>query len=179
MRAMARRLLAWALVTPVAAAGILAAHALAYRVTGADPGPLHDYLEHAPQVVGVLATIALVGFAVQERSLGRRSAWKLAPLAPLGFACQEHVERLAHTGELPWLLTTPTFLVGLALQVPVALVCVLVARRLAGTLTAARPARPPQVGLLRLPLSRRPAARPRVVPLRQSRGRGPPSLFVA
>ena len=126
---MARRTLAWALVTPVSAAGILAAHALAYALTGTEPGAMHGYLAHAPQVVAVLATIGLVGLALQERGVGRRSFASFALLAPLGFACQEHLERLAHTGELPWLLTTPSFLVGLALQVPVALACVAVARR--------------------------------------------------
>ena len=81
-----RRLLAWILVTPVAAAGVLAAHALAYRLTAAQPGPTHEYLAHVPQVVVVLASIALLGLAVQERSLSRFSARWVAPLAPLGFA---------------------------------------------------------------------------------------------
>jgi hypothetical protein len=174
---MASRLLAWALVTPVAAAGILAAHALAYGLTGTDPGPFHAYLGHVPQVVGVLATIGLVGLAVQQRSLGRRSTGTLALLAPVGFACQEHLERLAHTGELPWLMTTPAFLVGLALQLPVALLCAVVARRIAGTLTAARPRRQAIVGVAWLPLSDRPQARPHDVRRHRSRGRSPPPLL--
>jgi hypothetical protein len=174
---MARRLLAWALVTPVAAAGILVAHALAYRLTGTRPGPFHAYLGHVPQVVAVLATIGLVGLAVQQRSLGRRSTGSLALLAPLGFACQEHLERLAHTGEVPWLLTTPAFLVGLALQLPVALLCAVVARRIAGTLTAARRRRPAVVAVVLLPLSERPPARPHAVRRRRSRGRSPPPLL--
>ena len=110
-------------------------HALAYRVTGAQPGPVHEYLAHVPQIVVVLATIALVGLALQDRSLSRLSAWWVAPLPPLGFACQEHLERLVHTGDLPWLFTSPTFLVGLALQVPIALACVALVRRVLGTLT--------------------------------------------
>ena len=113
---MARRMLAWLLVTPLAAAGVLAAHAAAYAVTGHILGEEHGYLEHAPQVAGLLASLALLGLALQERSLRPSSAWWVAPIAPLGFTCQEHLERLAHTGELPWLLTTPTFLVGLALH---------------------------------------------------------------
>jgi hypothetical protein len=36
-----RRALAWALVTPVAAAGVLAAHGLAYRLTGTPSGAVH------------------------------------------------------------------------------------------------------------------------------------------
>ncbi len=139
--AMARRMLAWLLVTPLAAVGVLAAHAAAYAVTGSEPGPEHDYLGHAPQVAALLATLALLGLALQERSLRPRSVRWFAPIAPLGFVCQEHLERLAHTGELPWLLTTPTFLVGLALQLPVAVACVLLVRRVTGTLEAPPPTR--------------------------------------
>ena len=133
-----RRLLAWILVTPVAAAGVLVTHALAYRLTGTQPGPVHEYLAHLPQVVFVLASLALTGLAFQERSLSRFSAWWVAPLAPLGFTAQEHVERLLHTGQLPFLLTSPTFLLGLALQFPIAVVCVALVRRVLGTLPAAR-----------------------------------------
>lgn len=167
-------MLAWALVTPVSAAGILSAHALAYALTGTGPGAIHGYLAHAPQVVAVLATIGLTGLAIQERGRGRPSFASFALLAPLGFACQEHVERLAHTGELPWLLTTPAFLVGLALQVPVALLCVVVARRVAGSLTGGRPARPARTGEAWLPLSDRPIATPHVVRLTRPTGRAPP-----
>src|SRR4029078_10457577 len=88
---------------------------------------------------GLLASLALLGLALQERSLRPSSAWWVAPIAPLGFTAQEHLERLAHTGELPWLLTTPTFLVGLALQLPVAVACVLLVRRVAGTLERRSP----------------------------------------
>jgi hypothetical protein len=176
---MARRLLTWVLVTPVAAAGILAAHALAYQLTGTATGPVHAYLAHAPQVIGVLATIGLVGLALQQRNLGRPTAWVFAILAPLGYVGQEHVERLLHTGELPWLLSTPTFLVGLALQVPVALLCVLVARRVAGTLTGLRRARSAAAGEAWLPLSTRPLERPRTVRLLRATGRAPPPLSAA
>ncbi len=176
---MARRLLAWGLVTPVAAAGILVAHALAYRLTGTAPGPVHGYLEHGPQVLAILATIGLVGLAFQERSLGRRSPWAFALVAPLGFVAQEHLERLAHTGELPWLFTTPTFLLGLALQVPIALLGVRAARRLAGSLTAAHRARSLARGEAWLPLSERPQSHPRVVLHARPTGRGPPSLLAS
>lgn len=176
---MGRRALAWALTTPVAAAGVLAAHALAYRLTGTSAGPLHHYLEHAPQLVAVLATLGLVGLALQERSLSRHSVWWFAPLAPLGFACQEHLERLAHTGHVPWLLTTPVFLVGVVLQLPVALVCVLAVRRLTGTLADRRPGRGGMPGGAWLPLTvRAEPARTPAAPPRPS-GRGPPALLVS
>ena len=177
--AMARRLLAWGLVTPVAAAGILVAHALAYRLTGTAPGAVHGYLEHGPQVLAILATIGLVGLAFQERSRERRSPWAFAVVAPLGFVAQEHVERLVHTGDLPWLLTTPTFLLGLALQVPIALLCVLAARRLAGTLAGPRRGRPTAVEGAWLPLTERPQPRPRAVHRARPTGRGPPLVLAS
>jgi predicted outer membrane lipoprotein len=176
---MLRRTFAWILVVPVAAAGLLATHALAYELTGASVGRVHGYLAHAPQVVGLLATLSLVGLALQQRSVGRLSAWSFSLLAPLGFACQEHLERLVHTGELPWLLTSPPFLLGLALQVPVALVCVLVARRVAGVLVGVRRERPGTPGGAWLPLTARPAARPRVARRLRPVGRAPPDLLAS
>jgi hypothetical protein len=178
--AMARRMLAWLLVIPLAAVGVLAAHATAYAVTGVGPGAEHEYLAHAPQVAGLLASLALLGLAVQERSLRPRSAWWVAPIAPLGFVCQEHLERLAHTGELPWLLTSPTFLVGLLLQLPVAVACVLVVRWVSGSLDGrgrllAPP--PPVPAPLLLPLSTRPERMPPTVDVVRRGGRAPPSLL--
>lgn len=164
-------------MTPIAAAGVLVTHAFAYVVTGAEAGPAHEYLAHAPQVVGLLASLGLLGLAVQERSLSHSSAWWFVPLAPAGFVCQEHVERLAHTGELPWLLTTPTFLLGLALQLPVALVCLLVVRRVAGTLAPSRATAHAASGEAWLPLSTRPLPVARAVRVPRPSGRSPPALL--
>ena len=83
-------------MTPVAAAGVLAAHGLAYRLTGTPSGAVHAYLDHGPQVVAVLATVALLGLALQDRSLWAASSWWVAPLAPLGFAAQEHLAAIRH-----------------------------------------------------------------------------------
>jgi len=176
---MARRMLAWLLVTPLAAVGVLAAHAAAYAVTRASLGEEHGYLEHAPQVAGLLASLALVGLALQERSLSRFSPRWVAPLAPLGFVCQEHIERLVHTGQLPFLLTSPTFLVGLALQLPVAAVCVVLARRVVGMLPGARLRSLTRPGGAWLPLTHAPALVVRSVWRTPPRGRGPPALLVA
>jgi hypothetical protein len=174
-----RRLLAWILVTPVATAGVLVTHALAYRLTGTKPGPMHEYLAHVPQVVFVLASLALVGLALQERSLSRFSSRWVAPLAPLGFACQEHIERLVHTGQLPFLLTSPTFLVGLALQVPVAAVCVVLVRRVIGTLPGPRHRRDARPGGAWLPLTDSPPLVARPMWRARPASRGPPALLRA
>lgn len=177
---MRRHALAWVLVTPLAAVGVLATHAVAYLVTGVHPGPAHAYLAHAPQVLFVLATLALVGLAVQDRSLSRLSAWWVAPLAPLGFACQEHVERLVHTGELPFLVTSPTFVLGVALQLPVGLLCVLLVRRVLGTLTGVRRrSLPVSAGDARLPLTASAPLVPRVVRHPRPTGRAPPILLAS
>jgi hypothetical protein len=161
-------------VTPVAAVGVLAAHAVAYRLTGTPTGSAHAYLEHGPQVVAVLATVALLGLALQDRSLTAASAWWFAPLAPIGFAAQEHLEGLAHTGHVPWLLTTPTFVVGLVLQIPVAVLCVLVVRRVTGTLTARQPRSASPNGAW-LPLSATPSLVPETTTTPRPSGRDPPA----
>lgn len=175
---MGRRALAWALVTPVAAAGVLLIHALAYRLTGTPTGAVHGYLEHAPQVVAVVASVALVGLAVQDRSLSHASSWWFAPLAPVGFAGQEHVEGLAHSGHVPWLLTTPSFLLGLALQIPVAFLCVLVVRRITGTLTPVRPRSVLPAGAW-LPLPAIALLVPEKTRPPRASGRGPPGRLAA
>ena len=131
-----------------------------------------------PQVAAVAASIGLVELAVQERSFGRLPLWPFALVGPLGFTCQEHVERLAHTGELPFVLTTPSFAVGLVLQVPVALLCVGVARRVAGALVGVRGAQTAPDGSVAA------SAVTSVVPPRQAdrpraTGRSPPPLLAS
>ena len=102
------------------AAGVVGAHALAYRVTATPTSPLHHYLEHVPQVLSVLAVAGLAFGGLASR-LGGPAAWPFPLAAVATFVVQEHVERLAHTGDVPWLLGSRVFLVGLLLQVPVAL----------------------------------------------------------
>jgi hypothetical protein len=110
----------WLVVSPVVAAGVLIAHSVAYRLTSTPTDPFHAYLGHAPQV---LLLIAIAGIVVA--ALGRPRSAPPAHVFPVialaTFVVQEHVERVVHGG-VPMLLTAPAFLVGLVLQVPVALV---------------------------------------------------------
>jgi hypothetical protein len=173
------RILAWLLTVALTAAGVLVAHAVAYRVTGTAPGDLHGYLAHAPQLVAVIVTIALGALALSSRS-PRTRLWPFPALALLGFVAQEHVERLLHTGQLPWLGSHPAFLVGLALQLPVALAVWVLARFLLRAVSEKAPRRaPPRVPGLVLVLEpvvpSRSTGRPRLA----AAARAPPHLLQA
>jgi hypothetical protein len=130
------RALTWALTLPLAGAGVLVGHDLTYRLVGSvDPG-LHDYLAHAPQLIAILASVGLLGLAVDQRAV-RVGTTRFAFLGMAVFAVQEHVERLVHTGTIPFILTDRTFLLGLLLQIPIGLACVAVAKAVARELHAA------------------------------------------
>ncbi len=121
----------WLVVSPVVAAGVLTGHWLAYRLTATPSEPLHAYLEHAPQVLLLLTVAAVILAALGECvSAPPLRAFPLVGLAT--FVLQEHLERLAHGGGLPVLLTSPAFVIGLALQVPFALAAWALARWLLG-----------------------------------------------
>src|SRR3990172_8727238 len=74
--------------------------------------------------------LAWLGAGPPARRGRAPAAWPFAAVALGGFAVQEHLERLVHTGEPPLLVTWPVFLLGLALQLPFALAAYLVARAL-------------------------------------------------
>lgn len=131
----------WLAVSPLMAAGILVAHAIAYRLTGTPAGSLHGYLEHAPQIL-LVVTVASLGFAGIASRLHLPSAWPFPVAALVGFVIQEHVERLAHTGGIPWLFDSRTFIVGVLLQLPVAFFTWALARRLLVVLANPRLRRP-------------------------------------
>jgi hypothetical protein len=168
-----RRALLWSLSLPLAAAGVLVGHALAYALTGAPTGDVHAYLGHLPQVTLVLATAGLLGLAVQQRG-GRESPAPYAAVGILGFVGMEHLERLVHTGQLPWLLTDRTFLVGLVLQVPVAAAILALARAVLRAVRSAGTSSPPRLSRLLLPLQAPVAAVPASATLVARRGRAPP-----
>jgi hypothetical protein len=168
-----RRALLWVLILPFAAVSVLVGHGVAYSVTRTPADDFHGYLDHAPQVLAVLLLVGLVGLAYESRARSL-SVFPVAATAVVGFACQEHLERLLHTGSLPLLLTSPTFWVGLALQLPFAAVVWLVARRLARTIARAERSGPPRLAIL--PLTR-PATRlyaPAAFSAGAVPGRGPP-----
>jgi hypothetical protein len=128
------------LTVPLTAAGTLAAHTAAYALLNAPSEGVHGYLGHLPQLLTLLALPVLLALAVAGRARSPR-AWPFAAAALAAFVAQEHVERLAHTGEVPFLLDRPVFLVGLAVQLPFALAAWLVARLLIRVAAALRPQR--------------------------------------
>lgn len=127
---MVRHGLAWLTVVPLAAIGALGAHESAYRLLDAGGEGVHGYLAHMPQLLVGLSVLAALGARLTARRGRAPAAWPFAAVALGGFAIQEHVERLVHTGELTLLATWPVFLLGLVLQLPFALAAYLVARAL-------------------------------------------------
>jgi hypothetical protein len=140
-----RRSAAWTVAVLLAIVGSQLAHALAYRIVLADPEARahrldvtgHGYLSYLPQGLAFTTAILLLALFSELRLSARGASsrppalWSFAALAPLLFVCQEHFERLVHDGVFPWgAVAEPTFGVGLALQLPFALVAWLAARLL-------------------------------------------------
>lgn len=147
-----RRPLTWLVTLPFAAGSVLIGHAIAYRAVGMRADDLHGYLAHAPQIVLILATLALLGLAADSRAR-RHSPVRLASLAVVTFVAQEHLERLIHTGQFPFLLTSPVLWLGIALQIPLAAAIWIVARRLAEDIAAPVRRTVPRVVRFALPLT--------------------------
>jgi hypothetical protein len=135
----AGRRLAWLLSLGLAAAGVLAAHGIAYRIAEPHAERREHLLEESghgywdvPLLGSLCVALILVGFlGVVLAGSARGDAPPLALFAlapPLGFAVQEHAERMIHHDALVTAALEPTFLVGLALQLPFALVALLAAR---------------------------------------------------
>lgn len=133
--------IAWLLSLGLAAAGVLAAHGVAYRIAEPDAARREHLLEHSghgywdvPLLGSLCVALILVGFL--GRVLAGSARCDAPPLAlfalapPLGFTVQEHAERLIHHDALVATAFEPAFLVGLALQLPFALVALLAARAL-------------------------------------------------
>jgi hypothetical protein len=148
---MSRRNVVWLITLPLAIVGSQVAHAAGYRLATGE-GELshvlsssgHGYLAYAPLALGICAALVvlalareLVGALGGDGRASRPSALLFSILAPAIFVAQEHFERLAHDGAFPAsLLVEKAFLIGLALQVPFALVAYAVARLLLGVTRA-------------------------------------------
>jgi hypothetical protein len=155
---MPSRRLPWLLSLPVMAAGCLAAHSVAYRLT--DP-PLeeaeHGYLAFAPFVLALVIALGLVRAAARH-TRGGVPVQLFALLPPLAFTLQEHLERALQGGDALGTALEPAFLLGLALQLPFAVCSLLVARSLcrvaeaAGAVFAPRAAAPLRVTTARRPV---------------------------
>lgn len=170
---MSRRLL-WPLVLTLSAAGVLVGHDLAYRLTGVGSDGLHGYLAHAPQLLVALSLPALL-VALSGGRTHAPPTWAFGLLGAGAFTAMEHLERLGHGG-LPWLLTHPLFLLGLALQLPFALAAWWIARTLLA-LEASPRRRPAARSRLALGLDAV-AASPVPAPAgTRPRSRGPPVLL--
>ena len=174
-----RRTLLAIVALPAVASGTFAAHAAAYGLLGAPSEGVHGYLSHLPQVLALLTLPALLAAAVAGRSPAPK-AWPFAAAALSAFVIQEHLERLAHTGELPFLLSRPVFLLGLALQLPFALLAWLGARLLLRAAHGADARDLPRVPGLLLPLPEPSGVEPRPASGRTPAApRAPPRLLPA
>lgn len=132
-----RRLLAYLVLGPVVLLGELAAHQLGYRIAAnghvhehlAETG--HAYLHEAGGLIGVLFAVMSIAVMADALCLSRRTEpplWRLAALAPATFLTQETLEAwsvdAASVGDR---YVDPAFLAGMTLQVPIALVCLMLA----------------------------------------------------
>lgn len=158
-----RRAAAWLLSIPLMLAGSQVAHAFAYRLVYPNARVRlhelietgHGYLGYAPLAAGIGGALELVAFAwivgqaVRGRRQARVPAWVFALLPPLAFMLQEITERWFAGGSFPWwAVLQPTFVTGLLLQLPFALLAYLIARWL---LRVARTVAPALRGSLRRP----------------------------
>jgi hypothetical protein len=157
-----RRTAAWLLSLPLMVVGTEVAHVLAYDLVypsahvrlsaliASGHGYMvgtHGYLPILLGIAGALDVVA-VGWVFAgsvRRSLQRPvPAWAFALLPLLCYSLQELVERWLAGSSAPWwMVLQPTFRVGLALQLPFALVAFLLARLLLrASATAASGIRP-------------------------------------
>jgi hypothetical protein len=139
------RRLTWVVWLPLVVAPWLGAHCLAYLLVpphGSDLGHMqaaeHAYLVYgAPILVACGITLLLAGVVLRVGE-GLRARPRTEPqlrlfllLPPLGFIVQEHLEALIGSGAIQFdVALEPTFLAGLALQLPFALAALLLTRAL-------------------------------------------------
>jgi hypothetical protein len=141
----------WVLALPVMVVGSQVAHAIAYwwayPQSNIRAGILahtgHGYLVYTPIALGFLGAIEAVVLAVavldrvRRRPVRALPPWAFVLVPALGYALQEHLERLVTVGIFPWwTVLEPSFWRGLVLQVPLGLIAFLIARLLLRTASA-------------------------------------------
>jgi hypothetical protein len=142
-----RRVAAWLLSLPLMVLGTQVAHVVAYQLVYPNAhvrlGELlssgHGYIVgtrgYLPMLLGVAGALDVVAVGWVLAGSVRRSlqrpvpAWAFALMPLLAYTLQEFLERWLAGSALPWwMVLQPTFRVGLALQLPFALLALLVAR---------------------------------------------------
>jgi hypothetical protein len=138
---------AWMIALPLAVASWLGAHCLAYWLVapagehemGVHAESGHAYLGYTPAILiwGLALVVAglllCVGYGLRGHRPSPPPLRGCALVPPVGFTVQEHLERLIGTGGVPPdIVLEPTFLVGLALQLPLTLAALLLAHALNG-----------------------------------------------
>ena len=177
-----RRALAQSAALLFALAGSLAAHQVAYALAGSSTAS-HGYLSLVPAALAALIALLAVALA-GEVAAGRRGAApigvspRIALVPVLAFVVQEHLERLAAGEPALTAAFEPTFVLGLALQIPFGLAAWLLARLLLRAAFAAgcsllRPQRVRRASSRAVPLVA--IVLPRLAPLASGcAGRAPP-----
>jgi hypothetical protein len=196
-----RRSLAWLVSVPLILAGSQVAHVLAYRWIYPDAHVRllalvrtgHGYMSLLPFALGIAGAVTALSLLLGavDAARGRRArplpAWAFALLPLAAFTLQEHLELWLYTGVVPWReVAAPTFLPGLALQLPFGAAAYLVARfllraaeRLGRALASSPPPRPRVTVLpVAVPSEAPDPARPAAI-ARSLAKRGPPALLGA
>ena len=149
-----KRQLPWLIAMPLAVVGTLAGHSVGYWAAVPDAHERahvlassgHGYLDYVPLALALCGALAALGFvahalgAFRGRDPTGGTRIKLvAALAPAAFVLQELIERYVHDGHLHWqLVVSAPFLLGLATQVPFALLAAAIAFALAPPRSASR-----------------------------------------